>query len=120
MFNADNYFDPTKICNDCYNNSIIIKNAFPGTLAGKGVLCVAKTVKLKVKLGVFWLGLAWLGLQEMCHSFTPTIYLKYPKTKTFYRRGLWGFVGLLGYRVNPKNPPFLFSQVLHFNVECAL
>ena len=38
-----------------------IKNAFPGTMAGKGVLCVTNTVKLKVKLGVFWLGLAWLA-----------------------------------------------------------
>jgi len=32
-----------------------IKNAFPRTLDRKGVLCVTKTVKLKVKLGVFWL-----------------------------------------------------------------
>ena len=103
------------------------KNAFPGTLAGKGVLCVTNTVKPNVKLGVFWLGLAWLGLQEMYHSFTPTIYLKYPKTKTFYRRGLWGFVGLLGslcflcYRVccvNQTNPTNAKNSInLHPNVS---
>ncbi len=55
------------------------KNAFPGALAGKGVLCAAKTVKRKVILRVFglaWLGLAWLGLQEVYHSLISPIYIE--------------------------------------------
>ena len=64
-------------------------------------------------LGLAWLGLAWLGLQEVYHSFTPTIYLKYPTINTRFTAEITGALGFLcslcflGYRVccvNPTSP----------------
>ena len=79
------------------------KNAFPGTLAGKGVLCVTNTVKPNVKLGVFcWLGLAWLGLAWLARN-VPFVYpynlFKISKNQNFLPQRALGFRGFVGFLV---------------------